>query len=59
MGEYRGYDFPVGVVDKGQVGDVLLSGQPLKKVQEFKYLGSAFQSNGDIAADVNHKIKAG
>lgn len=38
------------------MGEVLFSGQALKKVEEFKHLGSVLQGNGDISADVTQRI---
>lgn len=42
----------------GQVGEVLVSGQP-PKVEEFKLLGLVFRSNGDIDSEVILRINAG
>lgn len=39
-----------------QTEEVLLS-QPLKEVEEFKYLRSVFQNNVDINADATHRIR--
>lgn len=39
-------------------GEVLLTGQSVKKVEEFQYMRSVFQSNGDNDVDVIHKVKA-
>lgn len=55
-GGIRVYNFPVGD-ESGE--EALLSSQPLKKVLEFIYLGSVFQSNDDIDIRVTHQIKAG
>jgi hypothetical protein len=40
-------------------GDVRLDGQVVHKKDRFCYLGSMLQKNGDIDADVSHRIKAG
>ncbi len=40
------------------MGEVLLSGQLVKQVEEFTYLGSIFQRNGHIDADVTHRVRA-
>ena len=46
-----------GVVQKE--GDVSLKGQVVPKKNTFQYLGSMLQRDGDIDADVSHRIKAG
>ncbi|KAK3524445.1 hypothetical protein QTP70_029322 [Hemibagrus guttatus] len=38
---------------------VRLQGEEVKKVQEFKYLGSTVQSNGECAKDVKKRVQAG
>ncbi|KAK3555297.1 hypothetical protein QTP86_014982 [Hemibagrus guttatus] len=40
-------------------GTVRLQGEEVKKVQEFKYLGSTVQSNGECAKDVKKRVQAG
>ena len=40
-------------------GDVSLEGQVVPKKDTFRYLGSMLQRDGDIDADVSHRIKAG
>jgi hypothetical protein len=40
-------------------GDVSLEGQIVPKKDTFRYLGSMLQRDGDIDADVSHRIKAG
>ena len=40
-------------------GDVNLDGQVVPKKDAFRYLGSMLQKDGDIDADVCHRIKAG
>jgi hypothetical protein len=40
-------------------GDVRLNGQVVPKKDNFCYLGSMLQKNGDIDEDVSHRIKAG
>ena len=39
--------------------DVSLEGQMVPKKDAFRYLGSMLQKDGDIDADVCHRIKAG
>ena len=36
-----------------------LEGQVVSKKDTFRYLGSMLQRDGDIDADVSHRIKAG
>ncbi|KAK3513060.1 hypothetical protein QTP70_000945 [Hemibagrus guttatus] len=40
-------------------GTVRLQGEEVKKVQEFKYLGSTVQSNGECGKEVNKRVQAG
>ncbi|KAK3543296.1 hypothetical protein QTP70_014041 [Hemibagrus guttatus] len=40
-------------------GTVSLQGEEVKKVQEFKYLGSTVQSNGECAKEVKKRVQAG
>ena len=40
-------------------GEVSLEGQVVPKKDIFRYLGSMLQKDGDIDADVCHRIKAG
>ena len=40
-------------------GDVSLEGQVVPKKDIFRYLGSMLHRDGDIDADVSHRIKAG
>ncbi|KAK3538370.1 hypothetical protein QTP86_000563 [Hemibagrus guttatus] len=40
-------------------GTVRLQGEEVKKVQEFKYLGSTVQSNGECAKEVKKQVQAG
>jgi hypothetical protein len=40
-------------------GNVSLDGQLIRKKDNFRYLGSMLQKNGDIDEDVSHRIKAG
>ena len=54
--EYMRCDFG-GVVQ--QEGDVSLEDQVVPKKDTFRYLGSMLQKDGDIDADVSHRIKAG
>ena len=53
--EYMRCDF----VGATQEGDVSLEGQVMPKKDIFRYLGSMLQRDGDIDADVSHRIKAG
>ncbi|KAK3570786.1 hypothetical protein QTP86_025427 [Hemibagrus guttatus] len=39
-------------------GTVRLQGEEVKKVQEFKYLGSTVQSNGECAKEVKKRVQA-
>ncbi|KAK3546997.1 hypothetical protein QTP86_008421, partial [Hemibagrus guttatus] len=40
-------------------GTVWLQGEEVKKVQEFKYLGSTVQSNGECEKEVKKRVQAG
>ncbi|KAK3572671.1 hypothetical protein QTP86_004033 [Hemibagrus guttatus] len=40
-------------------GTVRLQGEEMKKVQEFKYLGSTVQSNGECEKEVKKRVQAG
>ncbi|KAK3515214.1 hypothetical protein QTP70_010616 [Hemibagrus guttatus] len=40
-------------------GTVRLQGEEVEKVQEFKYLGSTVQSNGECAKEVKKRVQAG
>ncbi|KAK3518340.1 hypothetical protein QTP86_018635, partial [Hemibagrus guttatus] len=40
-------------------GTVRLQGEEVKKVQEFKYLGSTVQSNGECGTEVKKRVQAG
>ncbi|KAK3572907.1 hypothetical protein QTP86_010579 [Hemibagrus guttatus] len=40
-------------------GTVRLQGEDVKKVQEFKYLGSTVQSNGECGKEVKKRVQAG
>ena len=40
-------------------GDVSLEGQVVPKKNTFRYLGSMLQRDGDIDANVSHRIKVG
>ena len=53
--EYMRCDFG-GVVQ--EEGDVSLEGQVVPKKDTFRYLRSMLQRDGDIDADVSHRIKA-
>jgi len=40
-------------------GDVSLDGQVVVQKDNFRYLGSVLQKDGDIDEDVRHRISAG
>ncbi|KAK3511868.1 hypothetical protein QTP70_027470 [Hemibagrus guttatus] len=40
-------------------GTVRLQGEEVKKVQEFKYLGSTVQSNGECGKEIKKRVQAG
>ncbi|KAK3539360.1 hypothetical protein QTP70_003845 [Hemibagrus guttatus] len=40
-------------------GTVRLQGEEVKKIQEFKYLGSTIQSNGECGKEVKKRVQAG
>ncbi|KAK3552523.1 hypothetical protein QTP86_013248 [Hemibagrus guttatus] len=40
-------------------GTVRLQGEEVKKIQEFKYLGSTVQSNGECGKEVKKRVQAG
>ena len=46
-------------VNGEQEGTIRLAGTDVKKVQEFKYLGSTVQQNGDSDREVKKRIQAG
>jgi hypothetical protein len=54
--EYMKCDFSATTQEEG---DVRLDGQVVPKKDNFRYLGSMLQKNGDIDEDVSHRIKAG
>ena len=41
------------------VGDVRLEGNTMKRVHNFKYLGSTVAENGDLDREITHRIQAG
>ncbi|KAK3541958.1 hypothetical protein QTP86_008148 [Hemibagrus guttatus] len=47
------------VNEKEGSGTVRLQGEEVKKVQEFKYLGSTVQSNGQCGKEVKKRVQAG
>ncbi|KAK3511475.1 hypothetical protein QTP70_008958 [Hemibagrus guttatus] len=47
------------VNEREESGTVRLQGEEVKKVQEFKYLGSTVQSNGECAKEVKKRVQAG
>jgi hypothetical protein len=54
--EYMRCDFGTTAQEEG---DVSLEGQVVPRKDTFRYLGSMLQRDGDIDADVSHRIKAG
>jgi hypothetical protein len=54
--EYMRCDFGNAALEEGGVS---LEGQGVPKKDTFRYLGSVLQEDGDIDADVCHRIKAG
>ncbi|KAK3557116.1 hypothetical protein QTP70_024647 [Hemibagrus guttatus] len=47
------------VIEREGSGTVRLHGEEVKKVQEFKYLGSTVQSNGECGKEVKKRVQAG
>ncbi|KAK3559772.1 hypothetical protein QTP86_020723 [Hemibagrus guttatus] len=47
------------VNEREESGTVRLQGEEVKKVQEFKYLGSTVQSNGEYGKEVKKRVQAG
>ncbi|KAK3565343.1 hypothetical protein QTP86_006571 [Hemibagrus guttatus] len=47
------------VNERERSGTVRLQGEEVKKVQEFKYLGSTVQSNGECEKEVKKRVQAG
>ncbi|KAK3510392.1 hypothetical protein QTP70_005867 [Hemibagrus guttatus] len=47
------------VNEKEGSGTVRLQGEEVKKIQEFKYLGSTVQSNGECGKEVKKRVQAG
>ena len=39
--------------------NVMLNGEALKEVCQFKYLGSVIAANGGVEADVHHRVNEG
>ena len=54
--EYMRCDFGNATHEEG---DVSLEGQVMPRKDIFRYLGSMLQKDGDVGADVCHRIKAG
>ena len=54
--EYMRCDFGNATHEEGEVS---LEGQVVPKKDTFRYLGSMLQKDGDIDADICHRIKAG
>ena len=47
-------------VNERQVkGTVKMQGEDVTKVEDFKYLGSTVQSNGECGRDVKKRVQAG
>lgn len=42
-----------------EVGEILLLGERVKKVNNFKYLGSHLSADGNLDVEINHRIKSG
>ncbi|KAK3894199.1 hypothetical protein Pcinc_002033 [Petrolisthes cinctipes] len=42
-----------------EIGDVMLGGERLKRVNTFKYLGSSVASDGTLDYEINHRIQSG
>jgi len=55
--EYLHCDF--SGVNNDEDAQVSLEGQAVPQTMKFKYLGSFFQSDGDIDSDVAHRVQAG
>ncbi|MCJ8740102.1 hypothetical protein PDJAM_G00054950 [Pangasius djambal] len=53
------YPIPNFVNEREGSGTVRLQGEEVKKVQEFKYLGSTVQSNGECGKEVKKRVQAG
>ncbi|XP_016321114.1 uncharacterized protein LOC107672441 isoform X3 [Sinocyclocheilus anshuiensis] len=47
------------VNERDPSGTVRLQGEEIKKVQDFKYLGSTVQSNGECGKEVKKRVQAG
>ena len=45
--------------NENQNGEVSLQGEELKRVNKFKYLGSTVTEDGDLEAEITHRIQAG
>ena len=39
--------------------NVMLNGEALEEVDQFKYLGSVIAANGGVEADVRHRVNEG
>ena len=42
-----------------EVGDVILLGEKLERVNIFKYLGSHITSDGTLDSEINHRVQSG
>ncbi|MCI4385396.1 hypothetical protein PGIGA_G00049960 [Pangasianodon gigas] len=58
VAELKMLRFSLGVTREGS-GTVRLQGEEVKKVQEFKYLGSTIQSDGECGKEVKKRVQAG
>ncbi|MCJ8736303.1 hypothetical protein PDJAM_G00258220 [Pangasius djambal] len=58
VAELKMLRFSLRVTREGS-GTVRLQGEEVKKVQEFKYLGSTVQSNGECGKEVKKRVQAG
>ena len=47
------------VNERDPSGRVRLQGEEIKKVEDFKYLGSTVQSNGECGKEVKKRVQAG
>ena len=45
--------------DGARLLNVMLNGEALEEVDQFKYLGSVIAANGRVEADVHHRVNEG